>query len=371
MEIKDALSGIDDDSLVKDLLKRLKDELQGYPSSLRFMEVCGTHTMSVFRHGLRSLLPDKIDLLAGPGCPVCVTSAGQVDAILDLACLNGVRVATFGDLYRVPGSQGSLALASASGGKVDIVYSPVDALQLAKNNPSEFVVFLGVGFETTIPGVAATVREAAGSKIDNFAVFSAHKTMPPALDALFTDDASRIDGLLCPGHVSAIIGACAYKPLADKYEFPCVVAGFEPADILQGLIMLVRQKKRGIASVENAYSRVVSWQGNKSALEMIDSVFQVCDTAWRGLGVIPASGLAVRPEFASYNAQKRLNVEEKMVSEPPGCLCGSILKGESVPAACPLFGRTCTPVNPVGPCMVSSEGSCAAYHRYGGVDRKS
>ncbi len=366
MEINDVISRMSDSALIGKLLEKVERESSG-SSSLRIMEVCGTHTMSVFRHGLRSLLPETVDLIAGPGCPVCVTSASHIDSFISIVRQKGVRVATFGDLYRVPGFEGSLAQASACGGRVDIVYSPVDALQKAKDNPSELVVFLGIGFETTVPGVAATIQEAARNKVDNFAVFSTHKLMPPALEALFSDFSLRIDGLLCPGHVSAIIGVSAYEHLADNYSLPCVVTGFEPADILQGIIMLARQKRCCRSIVENAYPRVVTWEGNKNALEMLDSVFQVCDTSWRGFGVIPASGLALRPEFDLYNAEKRLNIVSKEVDEPTGCRCGSILKGICTPPDCPLFAGRCTPLNPVGPCMVSSEGSCAAYYRYGTV----
>ncbi|MFP3983217.1 MAG: hydrogenase formation protein HypD [Desulfurivibrionaceae bacterium] len=364
MEINEVLAKFSDSALISNLLEELKKG--GAISSLRIMEVCGTHTMAVCRHGLRSLLPETIDLIAGPGCPVCVTPASHIDSFIDIARHEGVRVATFGDLYRVPGSGESLARASAGGGKVEIVYSPMDALKIAKDNPAELIVFLGVGFETTIPGVAATIQEAARNEIENFAVFSAHKLMPPALEILFSDPSLEIDGLLCPGHVSAIIGTSAYDPLVDKYNLPCVVAGFEPADILQGIIMLARQKRGRRAEVENAYPRAVSREGNKRALAMLDSVFRVCDTSWRGLGVIPASGMAIRPEFDFYNAEKRLDLTIKEVDEPPGCLCGSILKGVCTPPDCPLFGRSCTPVSPVGPCMVSSEGSCAAFYRYGG-----
>jgi hydrogenase expression/formation protein HypD len=333
------------------------------------MEVCGTHTMAISRHGLRSLLPENIELLSGPGCPVCVTSAAQVDAFVSLAHNSGVRVMTFGDLYRVPGSFGSLAKAASLGAKVEIIYSPMDALERAKEKPDELVVFLGVGFETTIPAVAATVQAAQQQKVDNFTVFSAHKLMPPALDLLFSDESLNIDGLLCPGHVSVIIGAGAYQNFADKFHLPCAVAGFEPADILYGLVRLVRQNAVGLATVENCYKRVVTMEGNKWAQYMIDKVFMPVDTVWRGLGMIPGSGLAIRPEYAHYDAEKRLDIDVAGIDEPTDCPCGEILNGRKTPVECQFFGRECTPAEPIGPCMVSNEGICAAYFRYGGKRR--
>ena len=353
-----------DQALAEPLLKELG---RSVTKPFRVMEVCGTHTMSIFRSGLRTLLPEGLELISGPGCPVCVTSASHMDAILSMARRDNTRIALFGDLFRVPGSHGaSLANASSEGAHVDIVYSPMDCLELARNHPEQQVVFLGVGFETTTPGIAATLLAAKNQKIDNFSVYSTHKVMPPPLFALLNDPELQIDGLLCPGHVSSIIGARAYEPLADRYGLACVVGGFEAADILQALILLARQIGKGEARVENAYTRAVSWEGNDRARQMVDSIFEPVDMEWRGLGTIPGSGLAIREEYGSFDAGKRFDITLEPAQEPKGCRCGEILKGKELPSQCPLFGKRCSPENPVGPCMVSSEGTCAAYYRYGG-----
>jgi hydrogenase expression/formation protein HypD len=332
---------------------------------LRFMEVCGTHTVSVFHYGLRSLFPEALKLISGPGCPVCVTAQGEIDAFVELCGRPHVTVATFGDLVRVPGSRGSLATARAEGASVEVVYSPMDAVRLAEDRREELVVFLAVGFETTVPGVAATVREAKRLDLSNFAVYAAHKTMPKALEALFSDPELGVDGLLCPGHVSTIIGAGAFEPLAKKHGIPCVVAGFEPADIISALVLLTRQAIDGRAEVENAYPRAVSWEGNRQAMRIVSEVFRPADAVWRGLGTIPGSGLVLRHEFGEFDAAKRLAIEAAPSLEPRGCLCGRILRGQNLPPDCPFFAGSCTPLNPVGPCMVSTEGTCAAYYRYG------
>ncbi|MCK5070634.1 MAG: hydrogenase formation protein HypD [Desulfocapsa sp.] len=351
-----------DQALAEPLLKELHKSVT---KPFRVMEVCGTHTMSIFRSGLRTLLPESIELISGPGCPVCVTSASHIDAILAMAERENTRIALFGDLFRVPGSNGlSLANASSQGAKVDIVYSPMDCLTLAKKYPDDLIIFLGVGFETTTPGIAATILAAKNSKIDNFTVFSTHKVMPPPLIALLDDPELQIDGLLCPGHVSTIIGAAAYEPLAEKYGLACVVGGFEPADILQALILLARQIGKGEARVENAYTRAVKWEGNSRAQQMARNIFEPVDMEWRGLGVIPESGLAIREEYSHFDVEKRLNIELIPAVEPKGCRCGEILKGKEIPSQCPLFGKRCTPGNPIGPCMVSSEGTCAAFYKY-------
>ena len=351
-----------DQALAEPLLEELH---RSVTKPFRVMEVCGTHTMSIFRSGLRSLLPKGIELISGPGCPVCVTSASHIDAILAMAERENTRIALFGDLFRVPGSNGlSLAHASSQGAGVDIVYSPMDSLELATKHPNDLIVFLGVGFETTTPGVAATTMAAKNNKVDNFAVFSTHKVMPPPLLALLDDPELQIDGLLCPGHVSSIIGASAYQPLVDQYGLSCVVGGFEPADILQALILLARQIAKGEASVENAYTRAVRWEGNSRAQQMVERIFEPVDMEWRGLGVIPQSGLAIREEYSHYDAEKRLDIKLKAAEEPKGCCCGEILKGKELPSQCPLFGKRCNPGNPIGPCMVSSEGTCAAFYKY-------
>lgn len=351
-----------DASLAKPLVAELA---KAVTKPLRVMEVCGSHTMAIFRNGIRSILPEGLELISGPGCPVCVTSAPHMDAFISIADMPNVRVAIFGDLFRVPGTQGSLAEASSRGAKVDVVYSPMDALEIAKQNPNELVVFLGVGFETTTPGIAATIFAAKNGNIKNFAVFSTQKTMLPPMEALLSDPDLKIDGLLCPGHVSSIIGAKAWAPLADKYGLACVVAGFETADLLNSLIMLSRQIADNDIKVENTYSRVVSLEGNPRAQKMVDEIFEPTDTPWRGLGVIPNSGLKIRSTYVDFDAQARLDITLPDVEEPKGCMCGQILKGLNTPRECPLFAKRCTPANPIGPCMVSSEGTCAAYHKYG------
>ena len=351
-----------DASLAKPLVAELK---RVATQPMRIMEVCGSHTMSIFRNGVRSILPEGMELLSGPGCPVCVTSAPHMDAFIAMADRPGVRVAIFGDLFRVPGSAGSLAHASSRGAKIDIVYSPMDALDIAKNNPNELVVFLGVGFETTTPAIAATIMAAKMQNIPNFTVFSTQKTMPPPLIALLEDPELKIDGLLCPGHVAVITGPKPYEPLAKKYGLACAVAGFETADLLSGLISLAKQITRGEATVENCYNRAVSPDGNPRARAMVDTIFEPCDMHWRGLGVIPGSGLKIRNEYAHFDAEVRLHITLPDVKEPAGCMCGKILKGQAIPPECPLFNSRCTPGNPIGPCMVSSEGTCAAYHKYG------
>jgi len=332
---------------------------------LRIMEVCGTHTMAIFRHGIRSLLPETINLISGPGCPVCVTSAGDIDQIIDLASEPGVILATFGDLLRVPGSKGkNLAEARADGARVEIVYSPADALKIAQQTDAT-VVFPAIGFETTIPVIAATAMEAVQKNISNFKLLVTHKVVPPALDALLGDPDLAIDSLLCPGHVSAIIGARAYDPYARQFGVPCVIAGFEPLDILSALYKIICQVRDGRTEVENTYSRVVTDTGNVRAQNMISHVFEPCDARWRGLGIIPGSGLALRPQFRELDARTFFGLEEQDVPEPKGCRCGEILTGRVIPPQCPLFNTRCTPTHPVGPCMVSSEGTCAAYSKYG------
>ena len=331
---------------------------------VRIMEVCGTHTMAIFRHGIRSLLPDTVELLSGPGCPVCVTPAGHIDAFVAAARRPEVTVATFGDLIRVPGSDGSLADARAAGARVEIVYSPMDALTLAAREPERTVVFPAVGFETTAPTIAATILQAKHQGLDNFLVVPANKTMPRALEALLDDPELQVDGLLCPGHVSAIIGAEAYRPLAERYHLACAVAGFEPADILAGLLSLIRQVNAARATVDNCYSRVVTAEGNLRAQQLMATVFAPVDSEWRGLGTIPASGLALGEGYRRFDAMEVLDLPLSTARDPHGCRCGEILKGRLLPPDCPLYGGACTPLHPVGPCMVSGEGTCAAYHRY-------
>lgn len=331
---------------------------------VRLMEVCGTHTMAIFRSGIRALLPETITLLSGPGCPVCVTSQREIDACIKLAGIKDVIVATFGDLLRVPGSDSSLQEERAEGKEIRIVYSAFDALDLAESNPQKEVVFLGVGFETTAPTVAASIVEAEKRRLENFSVLSAHKLVPPALSALMSADKVKIDGFICPGHVSVIIGAKAYLPVVEKYHTPCVVSGFEPVDILQAIYVLVRQIEAGDEKLENQYRRAVTFDGNEKARQIMYRVFEPVDAAWRGIGTIPQSGLKIRMEFDSFNAEKNFDLSVPDSREPKGCACGEILLGMITPPECPLYKKACTPSHPVGPCMVSTEGTCAAYYKY-------
>jgi hydrogenase expression/formation protein HypD len=332
---------------------------------VRLMEVCGTHTMVAFRSGLRRLFPDGVSLISGPGCPVCVTPAGFIDAALEMGRTPGTVIATFGDVMRVPGSDSSLEEERARGLQVRVVYSPSDALELARQERTTNVVFLAIGFETTAPTVALTVQAAYEEGLDNYMVLAAHKTMPQAMEALLEGGEVQIDGFLCPGHVSVVAGAGMFAFLAERYRIPCVVAGFEPEDILQGIVMLLAQLEEGRSAVEIEYARAVSWEGNRLAQAVVGEVFEQCDSEWRGLGVIPGSGLNLRDKYAGVDAVRRLGVNVGSGRSPVGCRCGDVLRGSIAPPACPLFGRSCSPARPVGPCMVSSEGTCAAYARYG------
>jgi hydrogenase expression/formation protein HypD len=350
-----------DPQLCKTLLARIHAELDG---ELRFMEVCGTHTVSIFRSGVRSLLSDKVVHLSGPGCPVCVTHDSEVAAFLELAGKNAI-ITTFGDLMRVPGPEKkTLKSAQAEGARVKVVYSPFDALKIAQDNPHDKVVFLGVGFETTAPAIAATVKVAREQGISNFSVLCFHKLVPPALDALIGDPELKVQAFLLPGHVAAIIGVEPYRFLASEHGLPAVVAGFEPVDILQALYMFVTMRNEGKIEVANAYTRVVSDEGNPKAMSVMNEVFSPCDALWRGIGLIPGSGLTIRDEYADYDAMRIFDMQLHDVPEIKGCRCGDVLKGKMSPDKCPLFGKACTPASPVGPCMVSTEGSCAAYFKY-------
>ena len=331
---------------------------------VNLMEVCGTPTMSIFRHGIRDVLPDTIRLLSGPGCPVCVTAQPEIDAFIAYARVENSIVATFGDLLRVPGTTSSLQKEKAGGRDIRIVYSAFDALKIAQANPDKTVVFLGVGFETTAPTIAASIMSAREMKVPNFLVACAHKTVPAALEALMGSDQVQINGFLLPGHVSVILGLQAYRPFVDQYAIPSVVAGFEPADILEAVRRLVEQIENGAPQLENAYPRAVSEEGNPKARAVMDTVFEPADAVFRGIGLIPGSGLRIRSAFADHDAAVQMPVEVPDSKEPAGCACGAILTGAKTPPECRLFGNACTPENPIGPCMVSSEGTCAAYYRF-------
>lgn len=332
--------------------------------NIRLMEVCGTHTVSIFRSGIRSLLPNTISLLSGPGCPVCVTDQGEVDAFIALANIDDVILTTFGDLMRVPGTTGSLQKARADGRDIRIVYSTMDAVEIARKNPGKKVVFPGVGFETTAPTIAAAILSAEQAGLDNFFVYSAHKLVPPALEALMSMADIRIDGFILPGHVSVIIGLNGYRAFFERFRIPCVVAGFEPIDLLRAIAMLVEQIEKGAPALENAYDRAVTPEGNPTARKILEKVFEPADVSWRGIGEIPASGLKIRAAFAAFDAEKALSFEVPAARDPKGCACGEILTGAKTPPECSLYKSVCTPLDPVGPCMVSSEGTCAAYYRY-------
>lgn len=334
------------------------------PEHATLMEVCGTHTVAIARNGIRDLMPEGLRLASGPGCPVCVTCNRDIDTVIALARIPNVTITTFGDMTRVTGSTSSLLAEQAAGRSVEIVYSPLDALAFAKAHPEREVVFVGVGFETTTPLVAMAIKRAKAMGLSNFTVFAAHKNMPGALELLVGDPTLELDALILPGHVSTIIGAEPYRFLAEKYGIPGVITGFEPVDVLQGIAMLVRQLHEGRAEIEIAYARGVMPEGNPVALAAIDEVFETCTATWRGLGDIPGSGYRIRDEFANFDAVRRFEPDVEPTRDPKGCRCGDVLRARIAPNECPLFRTVCTPENPVGPCMVSSEGSCAAYYRY-------
>lgn len=347
------------------LAKGLVDSIAALaPENATIMEVCGTHTVAIARNGIRSLMPEGVKLASGPGCPVCVTSNFDIDTVIALARIPEVMIATFGDMTRVPGSTSSLLEEQAAGRSVTIVYSPLDALKLAHDNPDKQVVFVGVGFETTTPLVAMAIKRAQALGLKNFTVFVAHKNMPGALEAIIDDPELQVDALILPGHVSTIIGIEPYRFLAEKYGIAGVITGFEPVDVLQGIAMILKQLHEDRPNIEIAYARGVMAEGNPTALAAIDEVFETCTTTWRGLGEIPDSGYKIRPQFAEFDAVARLQPEVEPTQEPKGCRCGDVLRGVMEPTTCPLFRKVCSPENPVGPCMVSSEGSCAAYYRY-------
>lgn len=347
--------------------KALIEKISGFSGSATFMEVCGTHTMAISKSGLRPLLAPRVNLVSGPGCPVCVTADADIDRAIAIAKMDGVILATFGDMMKVPGTHESLYMAAALGARVKVVYSPLEALDLARREPGSDVVFLGVGFETTAPAVAATLLQARRQRLANFYLLSLHKLVPPALRALVEMKDFNVDGFILPGHVSVIIGSDAYRFLPEEFGVPCVITGFEATDILQAIYRLMKMQEEGPA-IEIEYSRVVRPQGNPKALRVMDEVFEEAPAEWRGLSEIPGSGLALKDEFKDYDAlswRVRLPVLEK----EPGCRCGEILCGKIKPMDCPFFGKKCTPEDPVGPCMVSSEGTCASYYLYSEENR--
>jgi hydrogenase expression/formation protein HypD len=332
---------------------------------LSVMEVCGTHTVAIARSGLRELLPQNIRLISGPGCPVCVTDDLDLDLAIALAQEPGITMATFGDMMRVPGTRSSLMEAKSRGADVRVVYSPTDAVALAAANPDRQVVFLAVGFETTIPTVAVAVEQAVQQELPNFSILSLHKLVPPVMEALLTDPEVRLDAFINPGHVCTILGTAPFRHIAEQYGKPCVVTGFEAVDILESLLMITEMYNQGRPAVEIQYKRAVRPEGNVVARGFIDKYFVPVAALWRGIGEVPGSGLALREEFAHLDAQRRFPINITPGKRVLNCSCGEVLKGIKLPYECALFGKACTPMKPVGPCMVSSEGSCAAYYRYG------
>jgi hydrogenase expression/formation protein HypD len=328
------------------------------------MEICGGQTHSIVRHGIDLMLPEGVTLLHGPGCPVCVTAAGLIDAAIAMAMRKDVIFCTFGDMMRVPGGRGSLLHAKAQGADIRMVYSPLDALAVARDHPDREVVFFAIGFETTAPATAMSVLQAEQAGLANFSLLVSHVLVPPAIEALLNDKDNGVEGFLAAGHVCTIMGYREYEPIARRYRIPIVVTGFEPLDLLQGLYLCIRQLEEGRAEVENQYCRSVRRDGNRSAREALDKVFVVCAQSWRGMGEIPESGFALAPAYASYDARRRFGIAAIAPERAGACISGEVLRGLKKPCDCPAFGGACTPEHPLGATMVSSEGACAAYYRY-------
>jgi len=352
-------------AIAKKLVHKINRLSKTIKQDIALMEVCGTHTVAMFRHGIRNILPKKIRIISGPGCPVCVTSQQDVDKAIAIAGSKDTTITTFGDMIKVPGTQSSLAQARAEGNDIRVVYSVLDALDIARKNPKRKVVHLAIGFETTVPTVAAALKRAKRLKYRNFFILCAHKIIPPALKVLLNSPRCKINGLILPGHVSTIIGARPYQFIARKFKIPGVIAGFEAIDILQAIVMLLEQIWMEKPRIDIQYTRCVHSEGNVTAQRMLTEVFKVSDVNWRGLGLIKKSGLALRNKFTDFDVQKQFSFKLPKIKKTP-CRCGDVLQGIIVPVQCPLFRKSCTPSMPIGPCMVSSEGACAAYYRYHG-----
>jgi hydrogenase expression/formation protein HypD len=349
-----------------DLVKKIADRIARLSTKkTRLMEFCGGHTVAIMRSGIRQLMPPNVELLSGPGCPVCVTANADIDKAIALAQLPNSIITTFGDMMKVPGSYSSLQQARAETADIRIVYSTLDALQMARENPAKSVIFIGVGFETTAPTIAASILQATQEKINNFYVLSLLKLCPPVIKVLLDLGEIKLDGFIGPGHVSAIIGSHPYEFIPRDYRIGLVVSGFEPVDILQSVSMLVKQVETDMPNVEIAYRRGVKPGGNLKAQQLIYSIFDVSEATWRGIGTIAGSGLKLKKEHERFDASLAFTVNPGPVKEPKGCQCGAILRGVKTPADCQLFRKVCSPENPVGPCMVSSEGACSAYYLYG------
>jgi hydrogenase expression/formation protein HypD len=334
------------------------------------MEICGGQTHSIMQNGIDQLLPQEIELVHGPGCPVCVTSLELIDKALAIASQPNVIFCSFGDMLRVPGSSKDLFSIRAEGGQVKVVYSPMDAVKIAQANPDKQVVFFAIGFETTAPANAMSVIQAKALGLKNFSILVSQVTVPPAMHAILGSPQNRVQGFLAAGHVCSVMGYWEYPPIAEQYKIPIVVTGFEPIDLLNGILMTVRQLEAGTHSVENAYARVVSFEGNKPAQAILNRTFEVCDRNWRGIGLIPASGWRLRSDFGDFDAEKRFDVGQIQTHESELCIAGQVLQGRKKPIECPAFGTLCTPENPLGATMVSSEGACAAYYRYHRIENQ-
>lgn len=349
-----------DRKLVAALTERIRKSVR---QDYKFMEVCGGHTAAIRRFGLPSLLPENITLISGPGCPVCVTGTQFIDKAVALSLMDNIIIASFGDLIRVPGSESTLEKMKASGADVRIVFSGIEALNIARMNPGRSVIFPGIGFETTAPGTAVTICEAQKQDIRNFLVLNAHKVMPPAMETLLKDG-TRIDGFICPGHVATITGSRSFDFIPRKYKTGCVITGFEPVDLLQSVLMLIEQVNNGNPQVQIQYKRAVTENGNILAQKIMNNVFGPNDAEWRGIGIIKSGGLAIKKHYEEFDAEKVFNLNVKTKEDNSLCICGDILRGLKTPFDCPLFGTACIPTDPVGACMVSDEGACNSYYKY-------
>jgi hydrogenase expression/formation protein HypD len=347
--------------IVEAILKEIRQTVRG---NWNIMEVCGGQTHSLVKNGLLNMLPQNIQMIHGPGCPVCVTPVNLIDKAVNLAVEHGVILCSFGDMIRVPGSGMSLLEAKSKGADVRILYSPLEAVNIASENPEKEVVFFAVGFETTAPANALSVVHAHREGVKNYSILTSHVLVPPAMEAIMGDEDCRVDAFLAAGHVCTIMGINEYYPLVEKYQIPIVVTGFEPVDLLEGILMTVRQLEKGEFRLENQYTRVVERDGNKNAIATIDRIFEITDREWRGIGNIPFSGYAVKEDFSQYDANKKFQIRIEEVHEDSSCLSGDVMKGKIKPNQCPNFGTKCTPVKPLGAPMVSSEGACAAYYHY-------
>ncbi len=355
------LNEIKNPDITKNILKKLNEE---EIEPITIMEVCGSHTMSIMKSGLKGLLPSNIKLISGPGCPVCVTPQGFIDTAIELSKEENIIITTFGDLIRVPGTNSTLQKEKALGRDIRVVYSPLDSLKIAEENKEKEVVFLAVGFETTVPTIALAINNAKNKGIENFSILNSLKTMPSAMKTLILDSELKVDGFLCPGHVATIIGSDQFDKIAKEYNLPLVVAGFESTDIVASIYKIIEAKKEKNSCAFNMYSRLVRKEGNIKALDMINEVFKPCESSWRGLGTIENAGLKFCEEYRDFDILEKLNKEMIKVEPKKGCICGDILKGIREPKDCKLFGQACNPISPVGACMVSEEGTCSAYYKY-------